>query len=156
MEEEKTKRAQDVFQTLCAALDGRGWHYDKNEEKLRIDCSVQGEDLPMSLSIRIDVGRQLILLLSHLPLTIPEDKRMDAAIAVSAVNNVLIDGSFDFDVTDGHMLFRMTSSFLESEIGVDLFDYLIRISCLTVDEYNDKFLLLGKNVLSLEAFLQSV
>ena len=154
MADEKLERAEKVFETLCSALDGHDWHYEKDEEKLKIECGAQGDDLPMDISIRVDAGRQLIMLISHLPFVIPEEKRLDAAIATSIVNNRMVDGSFDFDITDGHMFFRLTNSFIDSEIGEELVYYMVMISCVTIDEYNDKFLMLGKGMMSIKDFMK--
>ncbi len=154
MADEKLERAQKVYETLCATLDKHEWHYQKNEERLSIECGAQGEDLPMEITIRVDAERQLIMLLSHLPFVISEDKRLDVAIATSIANNGLVDGSFDFDITDGHMFFRMTSSFIESDIGSELFTYMLMVSCRTIDDYNDRFLMLGKGMMSIEDFMR--
>ena len=155
MADEKLERAQKVYGTMCSTLDSHEWHYKKDEEKLSIDCGAQGEDLPMEITIKVDAERQLIMLLSHLPFVISEDKRLDVAIAVSAVNDKLVDGSFDYNIADGHMFFRMTSSFIESEIGNELFTYMLMVSCHTIDEYNDKFLMLGKGMMSIEDFISN-
>lgn len=154
MADEKLERAQKVYETLCSTLDSHEWHYKKDEERLSIACGAQGEDLPMEITIRVDVERQLIMLLSHLPFVISEDKRLDMAIATSIANNGMVDGSFDFDITNGHMFFRMTSSFIESEIGSELFTYMLMVSCHTIDEYNDRFLMLGKGMMSIEEFMK--
>ncbi len=153
MAEEKMERAQRVFETLCAALDSNNWRYKKNEEKLSIECGFQGDDLPMEYTIRVDADRQLVLLLSHLPFRIAEDKRLDVAIAVSVVNNLLVDGSFDYNIKDGHMVFRMTNSFIDSEMSSELFTVMLLISNHTVDEYNDQFLMIGKGLVSVEDFI---
>lgn len=154
MADEKLERAQKVYETLCSTLDNHGWHYKKNEERLSINCGAQGEDLPMEITVRVDAKRQLIMLLSRLPFVISEDKRLDMAIATSIANNGMVDGCFDFDVADGHMFFRMTSSFIESEIGSELFTYMLMVSCRTIDEYNDRFLMLGKGMMSVEDFMK--
>lgn len=153
MDDEKIKRAQKVYGTLCAALDSNELHYDKDEDDLSVECGIQGEDLPMKIKIKIDSGRQLILLLSHIPFVVPEDKRLDVAIATCVVNNKLVNGSFDYDVEDGHMFFRMTNSFIDSEIGNELFSYMFAVSCHTIDEYNDKFFALGKGFMSIDDFI---
>ena len=153
MADEKLERAQRTYEALCSTLDAHGLHYEKDEEKLLIECGTQGEDLPMDITIRVEAERQLIMLLSHLPFVVSEDKRLDVAIATSVANNGLIDGSFDFDITDGHMFFRMTSSFIESEIGGEFFMYMLAVSCHTIDEYNDRFFMLAKGMMSIEEFI---
>ena len=154
MTEEKLQRAQRTFATLCKNLDEHDWHYEKDEENLEIECGARGEDLPMDIRIIVDADRQLIILLSVMPFVAPDTKRLDVAIATSIVNNKLVDGSFDYDVTSGHMIFRMTSSFIESEIDSEVFTYMLMVSCHTIDEYNDKFFMLGKGMLSINQFLE--
>ena len=148
--------AKATFATLCRMLDENDWHYQKDEEKLSLECSARGDDLPIALDFRIDTERMLILLISHLPYVIPEDKRLDVAIAVSVANDTLAHGCFDFDMQSGHMFFRMANSFIESQIGEELFFYLLMAACHTVDDYNDKFLMLGKGMITMEQFLGSL
>lgn len=155
MADEKMVRAQKNYATLCTMLDGNDWHYKKDDAKLKIECGAQGDDLPMDISIRIDSDWQLVVLLSHLPFVVSEDKRLDIAVATSVINYKLVDGSFDFDIEDGHMFFRMTSSYRESELAKEVFFYMLMCSCQTIDEYNDKLLMLAKNMLSLEDFINN-
>lgn len=153
-DEKSLEQAQAVFQDFCRALDSQNWHYSKDESELRIECGARGDDLPMKLVIRVNPDIKLVTLISHIPFATPEDKRLDLAIAVSVVNNRLVDGCFDYDVKEGNMFFRMTNSFRDSSIGQDAFLYMIYCSCQTIDEYNDKFLMLAKGMISLEKFLE--
>ena len=154
--ENKHELALFTFKALCNNLDSHHWKYEKDEEKLTIESVAQGEDLPMDITIKVDEERQLVLLFSHQPFVVPEDKRIDMAVAVSVVNNRLADGCFDFDVKNGHMFFRMVCSFQESILGDDLFSYLIFCSCQTIDEFNDKFMMLSTGLVSVEKFIEMV
>lgn len=157
MAEEKEKNlqhAQATFQTLCSTLDRENWRYEK-WDGLRIKLGVQGEDLPMEIVIEVETDRQLVILLSHLPCVIPEDERLDLGVAITTVNDRLVDGCFDFDLGTGDIYFRMTNSFKDSELGSDLFMYMLLCACHTIDDYNDKFLLLSKGLLTLDKFLES-
>lgn len=145
--------AKATFETLCRSLDRNEWKYQRDDEKLRLMCGVRGDDLPMEMNFTVDPERMLIVMISPLPYVIPEDKRLDVAVAVSMVNNVLAHGCFDFDLGSGHIFYRMTNCFIESQIGEDLFTYLLAAGCNMVDEYNDKFLMLAKGMLSMEQFL---
>ena len=155
-DEKKLAQAKVAFDTFCRMLDNNEWSYNKNEEKLMIESGAQGDDLPMEITVRIDADRQVVLVLSHLPFVIQEDKRLELAIAVSAVNNALVDGCFDYDLANGHVFFRMTNSFLESTLGEDVFKYMLYCSCQTIDEYNDRFLMLAKGMLTIEQFLSAL
>ncbi len=156
IDEKKLEQAKQTFATLCRALDKENWRYKKLEDELTIECGARGDDLPMDITIKVDPKRMLILLLSHLPFVIQEDKRLDVAIAVSAVNNVLVDGCFDYDVASGHMFFRMTNSFIESSISEEVCTYMLFCSCQMIDEYNDRFLMVSKGMVSMEQFLSSM
>lgn len=152
--EKELKLAGEAFDTLCNSMDDLKWHYEKDEEKMMIHLGVNGDDIPMEFVIHCDAERQLIRLMSFLPFKINEDKRIDAAMATSHANYLLADGSFDYNLGDGTILFRMTSSFRESLVGIELFKYMIQVACLTVDKYNDKFLMLSKGMLSLADFIK--
>ncbi len=148
------KQARNAFNALCAMLDENDWHYDLDEEKLTIECSARGDDLPMDVTINVDAERQLVLLISHMPYDIPEEKRTALAIAVTLANNAIVDGSFDYDVLDGNILFRLTSSFRNSIVSKEMFKYMLYVSCTTIDEYNDKFLFVAKKDMSLDEIIE--
>ncbi len=149
-DEMKLERAKIVYGTLYEVLDENDWYYEKNDEDLVISCGAQGEDLPMEIEVTVSARSQMVILLSHMPFSIAEDKRLDLAIAVSIVNNRLVDGCFDYDVKSGNMVFRMTNHFLDSTLGKKVFSYMLFCSCQTIDKYNDKFLMLAKGMLSLK------
>ncbi len=152
-DEKQIALATKVYQTLCQALDNRNWTYTKEEDRLLVHFNVNGDDIPMRMLVVVDVERQLIRLLSYLPFKMGESKRMEGAIAACAISNRLADGSFDFDLSDGTVIYRMTASFRESVIGTGLFEYLIDCACATVDNYNDQFLAIDKGLLSISDFL---
>lgn len=156
MTNEQLERANTIYKKICELLENNKWSYTKDEENLRIVLTTRGEDLPIDIRIKVDQERQLILLLSPMPFIIPEDRRLDIAIATNAVNNIMVDGSFDFNVKNGSMFFRITNSFIESEIGNEVLNYLLIVSCFSIDEYNDKFLMLSKGMMSVEDFISKM
>ena len=154
IDEKKMELAKQVYQTLCRAIEKREWKYDKNEEELIVNFGVNGDDIPMQFIILVDAERQLIRVMSPLPFKMSESNRMEGAIAACAASFALADGSFDYDLFDGTVLFRMTASFRESLIGEGLFQYLISCSCATIDKYNDQFLALDKGIVSITDFIE--
>ena len=148
------RHARNAFSTLCEMLDSNGWRYDRDDENLVIKCGASGEDIPIDIKIKVNAEKQLVSLYSHLPFDVPEEDRVMAAIAVSAANFSMVDGSFDYNIGSGSILFRMTSSIRESLVSKDMFEYMLFVSCSTVDHYNDKFLMLFKHVISLEDFIK--
>lgn len=152
-EEIKMELAKEVYAGLCAALDRREWRYEKEEDKLLVHFGVRGDDIPMNFIIIVDAERQLIRVMSPLPFKFGEEKRIDGAIATCAASYGLADGSFDYDITTGAVVFRMTATYRESKLGDGLFQYLISCSSAVVDEYNDKFLAVDKGIISIEDFI---
>ncbi len=155
-DEQKLEKAVAVYAQLCNNLDAHGWHYDKEDEKLRITCGAQGDDLPIKIVWRVDVAHQLVSLMSMLPFLTTPEKYADFAVALCAVNNKLAHGCFDYDLERGGIFYRMTNSFLESDIGDDTLSYMLFASCHTIDDYNDKLMMLNQDMITLEDFLAAI
>ena len=140
---------------MVKMLDAREWHYEKDEEKLVIHSGVKGDDFPVEFIIAVDAEREVVRFLSKLPFSIPEEKRVDCAIAVCVANNGIVNGNFDYDINDGSIIFRLTTSFKSgSVLSEDLFEYMILASAHTVDRYNDRFFMLGKGMIDIQQFIQ--
>ena len=153
VDENKMELAKQVYQTLCEAIERREWNFGKDEERLLVHFGVSGDDIPMQFILIVDAERQLIRLMSPMPFKMSESKRMEGAIATCAATFGMADGSFDYDLSDGTIVFRMTASFRESLIGEGLFQYMFSCSCAMVDKYNDQFLALDKGIMSITDFI---
>ena len=154
MAEYDKKKAVEVYDTLCSMLDNIGWKYDKMEEKLMIKSSVKGEDLPIDFIVVVKPRNEVVQFISSMPFNMPEDKRVEGALAVCTANYGLVDGSFDYDLSDGQIVFRLTSSYRDSQLSEALFEYMIMVSASTIDKYNDRFFMLAKNMITLEKFME--
>lgn len=153
-DETKMVLATSVYDTLCTALDNRDWVYEKEEENLIVRFTVNGDDIPMRMIMMVDVDRQLIRLFSFMPFKMPEDKRIEGAIATCVASYALSDGGFGYNIENGEIVFKLTASFRESVIGEGLLQHMISCACSVVDAYNDKFLAIGKGFLSIDDFIK--
>jgi hypothetical protein len=153
-EAKNMKKAQEVYATIIRMLDTRDWKYSKHEEDLLIKSVLRGEDLPVEFILMVNPRNQVVQFISRLPFDIPEDKRVDGAIAVCTANYGLIDGSFDYDLRDGEIRYRLTCSYRDSQLSEDLFEYMIMVSASTVDIYNDRFFMLAKGMITVQQFLE--
>lgn len=147
------QKACEVFNALTSILDSIDWKYEKVEDKLLIKSGYQGDDLPIRFGIEVLPQNQVIRLVSYFPFDMPEDKRVEAAVAVCAVNNKLIDGCFDLDLSDGSLSFRMTDSYSDGMPTKDFVEYVLACSLSTIDDYNDKFFMLTKGMMNATDFL---
>ena len=152
-EELELQKARLVYNNLINMLNTRNWKYERHDDDLIIKSGIKGEDLPINFILLVKPQNQVVQFISSLPFNIPEDKRVEAAIAVCVANYGLIDGSFDYDVNDGEIRFRLTSSYRDSYLGADLFEYMIMCAASTVDDYNDRFFMLSKGMISIEDFM---
>lgn len=155
MSEVNMEKAQQTYEKLCSMLDSRKWNYDRIDDKLTIKSGVKGDDLPIDFVMRVNPRNEVISFFSWMPYKVPEDKRVDLALAICTANYGFVDGSFDFDLSDGSILFRLTSSYKDTEVSTELLEYMLVVSASTVDAYNDKFFMISKGMLSLAQFIES-
>ncbi len=153
-DEIKIEQAKKVYVNMCAALTVKGWNFKRFDDDLAISLSARGDDIPIDVVMQVNAKSQVVTLFSPIKFDIPEDKRLDLAVAVCISNYGLVNGSFDYDISDGDLRFRLTTSYIESSLGDELFNYMLLVSAGTVDKYNDKFLSLAKGLIDLEKFIE--
>ena len=145
--------AQQTYLKICRALDNKGWRYQKDDAQLAVSFGVRGEDLEMNFRVKVYEEKQFVFISSVLPYTVPESKRVEVALAVSAVNCKLLAGNFDFNLQKGQIMFRINQSYMGSDISVDAFEKMIMACCGVIDDYNEKFMGIGTGMLDLHKFL---
>ena len=58
------------------------------------------------------------------------------------------DGSFDLDIRDGELSFKLTSSYMDSLLSKDALNYMFAMACMIVDRYNDRLVLVNEGLLN--------
>ncbi len=148
--------AKAMFATLCRTLDNMGWHYNKSYENGMhiIKTSAVGDDLDMGLIIRVEESRSLMYLKSPMPVDKSEDNRMDMAVATVIANMAMLNGCFEYDITDGYCAFKLVVPFEGCTISEQVCRYLINVSCDMVDRFNDKMQAVSNGTLSVAEFYE--
>ncbi len=146
--------AKKIYDALVNMLNERDWNFRQDDEKLMIQAVISTDDLPVDFIMRVVEGRDVVQFRSVLPIKMPEDKRVEGAIAVSVANYGMINGSFDYDINDGEIVFRLTTSFTGTMLSDDLLEKMILIGSGTIDRYNDKFFMLAKGMMTLQQFIE--
>ncbi|MBO4876786.1 MAG: YbjN domain-containing protein [Ruminococcus sp.] len=149
------KQAQRTYETICEMFDEMGFHYVAHDDDRVITCTIHGDDIPMEFTIFVFPKRQIVSFISNLPFTVPEELRPDMAMAVATANNGLMDGNFDFSIDSGRIRYRQTECYIDSILGKEMFRYMISVAASTVDDYNDKFLMMCKGYMTLSQFLEA-
>lgn len=152
LERAKEMAAKALYKTLCQTLDNMKWHYNKEEENFIIRTSAVGDDLSMKIMIRIDAERQVMYLKSPMPFNIHENVRDLMGKAILIANYSMLNGSFEFDFSDGYLAFKMVIPYMESIISEAVCKYMIVLSCSMTDKFNDKFQALSEGRMTLSEF----
>ena len=148
------EKAKEVFSTLIDMLDEKDWKYEVDEEKLLIHSNMNGDDFPITYIMLVDPKHEVVQFLSKLPCEMPEDKIVEGALAVCGANYGLCEGSFDFNLSDGSIFFRLTSNYSDSMISKTSLEHIMFVAAFTVDRYNDRFFLLSKGTINLQQFME--
>ena len=148
--------AKAAFDLVVKTFKKNKWKYEANKDKLQVKTIFSGDDLDMTLYISIDEDRDLLRIYSFLPEDFPSDKIALGAFATAAVNWKIANGTFDYDVSDGTVMFRVVNSFRNCPMSKEIIDYLVHITVGTVDEYNDKLVDLAKGRMTLDQFMSAI
>ena len=150
----KTQAGLNAYRTLISMMNNQGLKYTSFDDKLRVELGFNTDDLDVELICIIDEERELVRILSFLPFKFPEDKRVDGAIAATVANHGMVNGSFDFDISDGEMLFKCVNSYKNGGFNEDIAYYMISVAVSTVDDYNDRFFGIAKGMISFQDFIE--
>ena len=148
----KEQEAKTMYGTLCQTLDNMKWHYTKEEDKFIIRTSAVGKDLSMKLFMKVDSDRRVMYLKSPMPFDVPEHCREQMMKAVIMANYSMLNGSFEFDLSDGYLAFKVVVPYMESMISEKVCHYMIMVSCDMTDKFNDKFKALVDGTMSMDEF----
>ena len=146
----KLNEAKVMYNTLCSTLDNMKWNYKKEEENLIVRTSAVGDDMTMKLYIKVDANRGVMYLKSGMPFSVPKEKINEMIQAVIIANWAMLNGSFEMDRADGYIAFKVVIPFMESLISERVCRYMIQMSCDMIDKFNDKFLAVSENRMTVD------
>jgi hypothetical protein len=149
-------KAKEVYGVIIDHLDKHELKYVSGEEEMRIELIYVGDDLPQPTAIIVDEEREVVRIFSPLPGNIPEDKRIEAAVALAAANDGIVNGSFQLDLNDGQIVFTISQYFGGAGFDDGDIEYLLSLALVMTDMYNDKFFMLAKGIMSLDQFLDQI
>ena len=147
--------AERVYNKFKAYLGKREMKFETFDNDLVIKITVRGQDLPQPTIIRVLADRDIVQIVSPTPYNTPEDKRQDAAVAAAVANYGLTNGSFDFDIRDGEVRYRITHYYGDTEMTENQVEYLLNCIWFTTDRYNEKFFMLGMGRMTVQEFIEA-
>ncbi len=154
MSEDKELRAREIYNDLIDMLVEDNWKFDRFDDDMVIKSGLKrDDDLPIDFLIFVLPDRELIQFISVLPFKAKEDMRIELSLAVNAANYGFTNGSFDYDMRDGEIRFRMSQSYMGCQIGREFFEFMIYYSLAVVTRYSSKFFALNKGYMNLNDFI---
>lgn len=147
-------KAQQVYQSVLTHLQKTKFRFEPIESSMMIHVEVNTEDLPIHAFIRILEDKDVLQIICPQGSKVPEDKRIETAVAVAVANYGMINGGFDLDMSDGSLHFRLTHSYQAALPDDDQLHYLIGCALTTMNQYNDRFFMLSKGMMDLEKFIE--
>lgn len=144
----------DAYKCFQEWFDSFDWKYQTHEIKegtYVLETGTKGDDFDIHIYINFDGERKLIYISSPLPFQIAPEKRAEVSLAINVINYSLCEGSFDYDLEDGSISYRLTQSLRgDIEINNELCEHLFRLVLFTVENYNDKIFMVSKGKMSLK------
>lgn len=149
---EKAKRA---YATIIAMMNEDNLKYQREDEKLRIKISFSTNDLDVDMIFSVDADRSLVRMISFLPdeCTFSSNDIVKGAVAVCVANHNMVNGSFDYDINEGDIFFKLVDSYRAGDITVETVRYMLSTALHTIDQYNDRFRDLANGTMSLNDFI---
>ena len=145
--------AKTAYNAIISMMESDNLKYSKDDNELRIDTGFTTDDIDVRITFFVDAERELVRLFSGLPFKFGEDKRVEGAVATCVANHGMVDGAFDYDFSDGEILFKMADSYRGADFTEENARYLLKVALSTVDNYNDRFFALAKGIMTVADFV---
>ncbi len=124
------------YMLLCRTLERNDISFRRSDRGLNVRCSISGQGRELVFLFVIDPEKMLVSLYSPV-LDIDRGKKPgDIALQICMINNSLSNGSFCIDRDCSSIYFKMTTSFYETNLSGEIFEYMLSQAADTVEEYH--------------------
>ena len=135
------KNADRAYAALCSAMERGDLSFRKYERIPVLRFRVEDEGPIQRFVIRLNRAYELITLNASLPIRVPEERRIEMAVAVCRATSVLLNGCFGYNLQEGTVFFRLTAPLRGCEYSEAYFACMVECATEIVSEFSD---LLGK------------
>lgn len=149
-------RSQRAYNCVVETLDSHGLDHSDYPKDSEIYIGSVGEEIQSNVKIMLYKDIELMMMVSSIPFIVPQEKRVDIAAAINMINCTLRNGSFDFNFLNGNIIFRVTGSYIESEMDPDMVRYMLDYSLRKIEEYYNRLFMLCFKNLTLSDFIRTI
>ncbi len=151
------ERAKAAFEAITGFMDEAKLKYDCEPDKLVAFVTITGDDFPVTLMFSVSAEKQRVETYSQMPFEIKQDKGVDVATALAAVNSRIAYGKFCLYFDKG--LCTYENSEYITGLGGFTPEYgksLVGPAYSIIEEYNDKLYAINKGLLTVKDFTASL
>lgn len=148
-DEKKILVAKKTFETLKKVLDEHNLGYDSDEDGLVIHTGGKGDDLPMRMFIFVEPEAERIQIRIPMQFDCPPEKMAECALFTCYASNRLSLGQYNLNISNGEITYVNIIYYAGSLISDEQYFTMIIHSFRAADIYNDKYLMLINNMISL-------
>ncbi|WP_298447793.1 YbjN domain-containing protein [Ferrimicrobium sp.] len=123
-----------IHDLVARYLGGREWPYEElSDSTFVMPVAGQSGTWNAYFNVREDEGQLLIH--SVLPVEIPEDRRVEAALYLTRANFGLVVGNFEMDLDGNEVRFKTSVDMEGVDVSEALVDHLLLAGIVTTDRY---------------------
>lgn len=150
------ERAKKVYLDICRFFDSKKWNYDKIDNDLVIAYNISSEDLNLKFLVFTYPDKEIVKFICKVPVTVPDKRMYEFAVATCMVNYRLSYGNFVYDISKGVITFENCLSYLDSQVTCDAIEFLFDFSYFFANKYSGLFYALAKGVMDFEEFYDAI
>jgi len=124
---------------LCEFFDAEGVHFLADHDKGILVAGFGGECGPIQLFGRVSMESNLFGLRFRLPLAVPAERRPAMATGVALANYGMPVGSFELDLSDGEVAFKIGLPTDDTIITQNQLNHCMAAGCFWIDRYSPAF-----------------
>jgi hypothetical protein len=124
-----------LFDAVAAILADEGWTVDRHEADGWIGIPIEGSTARFILAVQALEDTGQVVVYGLVPPTVPEDRRVEAALLTARMNRGMILGNFELDLDDGELRFKASVEPGDAPLDRSLLRPLLSVAAAMVDRY---------------------
>ena len=153
--EDKLQKSKEIFESFCEYLRSNECRFNKDDENLVVFFIIKSDNIEIKFIAQTDVGRETLRVMAMLPVNFGSGKRIDGAMVTTIASSGMANGSFDYDISSGNVMFKISESYMGSKISPAVYDYMVDCAMMTIAEYFGKFLAVSEGKMTVPQFMKS-
>lgn len=153
--EDKLQKSKEIFDGFCEYLKSNDCRFNKDDENLVAFFIIKSDNIEIKFIAKAEVNRETFRIMAMLPVNFGSGKRIDGAMVTTIATSGMANGSFDYDISSGNVMFKIAESYMGSKISPAVYDYMVDCAMMTIAEYYGKFLAVSEGKMTVPEFMKA-